>query len=97
MAWAVSLKVKLLLAVAPPPFDVILAGDVCYEETMAGRMLDWLALAARAGTRVLIGDPGRTYLPPDLERLAVYRVWTSRELENAQVKESAVFTFPADT
>ena len=82
-----------LLGGPPPPCDVILAGDVCYEETMAGRMLEWLRLAARSGTRVLLGDPGRTYLPAGLERLASYRVRTSRELEDAETKESAVFTF----
>jgi predicted nicotinamide N-methyase len=82
-----------LLGAPPPPCDVILAGDVCYEETMAGRMLDWLRLAARGGTRVLLGDPGRAYLPAGLERLASYRVRTSRELEDAETKESAVFTF----
>ena len=84
-----------LLGEPPPPWDVILAGDVCYEETMAGRMLYWLRLAAQGGTRVLIGDPGRTYLAPGLERLATYRIRTSRELENAEIKESAVYTFPA--
>ncbi len=52
-----------LLGASPPQYDVILAGDVCYQETMASRMLDWLRLAARSGTRVLLGDPGRTYLP----------------------------------
>ena len=82
-----------LLGAPPPPCDVILAGDVCYEETMAGRMLEWLGLAARGGTRVLLGDPGRAYLPAGLERLASYRVRTSRELEDAETKESAVFTF----
>jgi predicted nicotinamide N-methyase len=84
-----------LLGGPPPPCDVILAGDVCYEETMASRMLDWLRLAARRGIRVLVGDPGRTYLPPGLERLAAYRVRTSRELEDAEIKESAVYTIPA--
>ncbi len=84
-----------LLEAPPPACDVMLAGDVCYEEPMAGRMLGWLRLAARQGTRVLIGDPGRTYLPPGLERLAAYRVRTSLELENATTKESVVFTFPA--
>ncbi len=86
-----------LLGALPPPCDVILAGDVCYEETMASRMLGWLRLAADRGTRVLIGDPGRTYLPPDLQRLATYNVRTSREIENAEVKGSAVFTIPAGT
>jgi predicted nicotinamide N-methyase len=56
-------------------------------------MLEWLRLAARGGTRVLLGDPGRAYLPAGLERLASYRVRTSRELEDAETKESAVFTF----
>jgi predicted nicotinamide N-methyase len=82
-----------LLDAPPPPCDVILAGDVCYEEIMAGRMLEWLRLAARRGTRVLLGDPGRTYLPAGLERLASYRVHTSLELEDAETKDSAVFTF----
>ena len=83
-----------ILGAPPPPCDVILAGDVCYQETMAGRMVGWLRRAAEGGARVLIGDPGRTYMPADLERLAVYRVRTSLELEDAEVKESAVFTFP---
>jgi predicted nicotinamide N-methyase len=84
-----------LLSASPPPCDVILAGDVSYEETMASRMFGWLRLAAESGTRVLVGDPGRTYLPPGLERLATYRVRTSHEIENAEIKESAVYTFPA--
>jgi predicted nicotinamide N-methyase len=83
-----------LLDTPPPTSDVILAGDVCYEETMAGRMIAWLGLAAHQGARVLVGDPGRTYLPPGLERLAGYRVRTSLELENADVKDAAVYTFP---
>jgi predicted nicotinamide N-methyase len=78
---------------SPPPCDVILAGDVCYQETMAARMLAWLRLAADGGTRILLGDPGRPYLPVDLERLATYRVRTSLELEDAEVKEAAVYTF----
>lgn len=79
----------------PPPCDVLLAGDVCYEQTMAGRMIDWLRSAADTGTRVLLGDPGRTYLPAGLQRLATYHVQTSRELENVDVKEASVFTFAA--
>ena len=76
----------------PPPCDVILAGDVSYEETMAARMFDWFGRAAREGTRVIVGDPGRRYLPPDLDCLATYRVRTSLELEDAATKESRVFT-----
>ena len=84
------------VAAHPAPLcDVILAGDICYEEAMSRALVDWLRSAARQGTRVLLGDPGRKYLPPDLERLATYRIRTTREIEDAEVKESAVFTFPA--
>lgn len=82
------------LAAPPPSFDVILAGDVCYEQTMGNRMIDWLRIAAGRGTRVLVGDPGRRYLPPGLPRLATYRVRTTRELEDAVEKETSVFTIP---
>jgi len=71
--------------------DVILAGDVAYEETLARRMFGWLRAAHDRGVRVLIGDPGRTYLPPDLERLADYPVTASREIEDAALKTATVF------
>ena len=75
----------------PPPCDVLLAGDVVYQQTMADRVLAWLGMASDRGTRVLLGDPGRAYLPPGLEPVATYRVRTSLELEDAEVKTAAVF------
>jgi predicted nicotinamide N-methyase len=78
----------------PPGCDVILAGDICYEAAMSERMLAWLHRAANGGARVLIGDPGRKYLPPGLERVASYRVQTSRELESTDARESTVYTIP---
>jgi predicted nicotinamide N-methyase len=85
-----------LLDEEPPGVDVILAGDVCYEETMAERMLAWLDRAARDGARVLLGDPGRTYLPSGLQAIAGYHVATSREIEEAFVKTATVYTFPSN-
>jgi predicted nicotinamide N-methyase len=79
----------------PPDCDVILAGDVCYEETMAAGMIAWLREAASHGVTVLIGDPHRRYLPPDLDLVATYRVRTSHELERSTMTESSVFTIPA--
>ena len=75
----------------PPPCDVLLAGDVSYEGPMAERMTAWLRAAADAGTRVLLGDPGRAYLPAGLERVAAYRVRTSREIEEAELTEASVY------
>ena len=84
-----------LLDQAPPPCDLILAGDICYEKPMTDRVLAWLAQAHRAGARVLIGDPNRTYFPRSgLVRLAEYQVPTTRELEDLAIKRAGVWTFP---
>jgi predicted nicotinamide N-methyase len=83
-----------LLDAPPPAADLILAADICYEKPMAEAVMVWLETAHAAGTRVLIGDPGRSYFPKSgLTRLAEYRVPTSRELEDAEVKRTAVWTF----
>lgn len=81
-----------LLDGPPPEVDVICAGDVCYEAPMAARILSWLAQARTAGTRVLIGDPGRTYFPKTgLTFLAEYQVPTTRELEDYAIKRTCVW------
>jgi len=84
-----------LLNTPPPTSGVLTAGDICYEQPLAGRVLQWLRSAHDAGARVLIGDPGRTYFPKDgLVRLAEYQVETTRELEDFAVKRTGVWTFP---
>lgn len=84
-----------LLDAPPPPADVLLAGDICYERPMAEAVMAWLAQGRAAGARVLIGDPGRTYFPKDgLEKLAEYQVPTTRELEDLAVKRTSVWTLP---
>ena len=81
-----------LLDAPPPKVDVICAGDVCYEKPMTDRVLAWLVRARANGTRVLIGDPGRTYFPREgLTFLAEYRVPTTRELEDLEVKRVSVW------
>jgi predicted nicotinamide N-methyase len=44
-------------------FDVLLAGDVFYDAGAAARFLPWFRELAAAGARVLVGDPGRAYVP----------------------------------
>lgn len=83
---------KNLLDAAPPAVDLICAGDVCYEKPMTERVMDWLATARAQGTRVLLGDPGRTYLPKSgLTFLAEYCVQTTRELEDYEIKRTCVW------
>ena len=83
-----------LLDAPAPGIEVILAGDICYERSLAERVRAWLHAAHGQGTRVLIGDPGRTYFPREgLTRLADYQVATTRELEDQEVKRTGVWTF----
>ena len=73
-------------------YDVILVGDLFYERDTSARALAFLDRHAAIGTRVLIGDPGRTYLPRDrLARLAEYSVPVTRELEDLEIKRTVVW------
>ena len=86
-----------LLDAPPPEVDVILAADICYEKPLAGRVMTWLTAARAQGMRVLIGDPGRSYFPrTGLTRLAEYRVPTTRELEDMEVKRTGVWALAPD-
>jgi predicted nicotinamide N-methyase len=81
----------------PPPAwaRVILAGDICYEKPLAERVMAWLRAAKANATEVLIGDPGRSYFPrTGLIKLAEYEVSTTRELEDMEVKRTAVWRLP---
>ena len=71
--------------------DVVLAGDLFFERTLAAAMLALLRRAAGAGCLVLTGDPGRTYLPADaFVELAAYDVPVSPALEDAPVRRTRV-------
>ena len=76
----------------PPDADVILAGDCWYDAELARRVLPWLRRAQRQGIDIVVGDPGRTYLPlDDLVELAVYDVRTTTELEDLQRRQARVY------
>ena len=88
----VEFTAENLLDSPPPAVDVILAGDVFYEKPMAEAVLQWLQAAKANGTRVIVGDPGRSYFPKSgLSLLAEYTVPTTRELEDQEVKRSRVW------
>ena len=81
-----------------PDVDVILAGDCWYEARLAERVLPWLLRARAHGIEVLVGDPGRRYLPIDeLVELASYEVRTTTELEDLERKHGLVYALrPAE-
>jgi len=64
-------------------WDLILAGDVCYEAPMTRHILPWLRAMAAAGAEVWLADPGRAYVPQDgMAELARFDVPVTRELED---------------
>lgn len=73
-------------------WEVVLAGDIAYERDLAEQVFNWLFALAQRGASVLIGDPGRSYLPREkLEKIADYGVPVSRELEDCEIKRTAVW------
>lgn len=72
--------------------EVILVGDLFYDRDLAPRVFAWLTTLQGQGKTVLIGDPGRTYLPKDkLTQIAAYDVPVTRALEDAELKRAAVW------
>lgn len=87
-----TLADDLLAATEMRGWDTILAGDIFYERDTAQRAFAFLSSHAARGATVLIGDPGRSYLPKD--KLAIrttYRVPVTRELEDAEIKQTSVW------
>lgn len=67
-------------------WDIVLTGDVCYEQQMAARVLAWLKAQAKCSI-ILMADPGRRYKPDQIGlKKAEYTVPTSLELENSEYK-----------
>lgn len=80
-----------------PGTEVLLAGDICYERPLAERVAAWFRQVAATGTLVLLGDPGRAYLPRGgMEKLATHIVPTSRELEDREERETTVWRIGAE-
>jgi predicted nicotinamide N-methyase len=77
----------------PPDADIIVAGDCWYDAQLAERVLPWLRRAHEDGIDVLVGDPGRRYLPTDaLSEVASYVVRTTTELEDLVHRQGRVYT-----
>jgi predicted nicotinamide N-methyase len=72
--------------------EVVLAGDVCYDREMTERVLPFLDRARAGGCEVLVGDPGRPYLPHD--RLAAAVVYEIPETEGPGLRRTTVWRLP---
>ncbi len=77
----------------PNRWDVVVAGDVCYERAMTDHIWPWLKRLAADGALVLMADPGRAYLPKfglmEVSRLVVP---TSLDLEDRISREVVIYS-----
>ena len=73
-------------------WDIVLAGDIFYDRDLAAKIMPWLRQLDERGAMILLGDPGRAYLPKsELEKCAGYNVPVTRDLEDADIKYCAVW------
>jgi predicted nicotinamide N-methyase len=89
---AVAVETADLIGTVAGAWDVVLVGDMCYEQPLADRLTAWLRALAGTGVTVLLGDPGRSYVPTSgLTALARYTVATSRELEDRESRDGVIW------
>lgn len=89
---AVAIDGADLIGRTAAPWSVILVGDMCYERPLAERLIAWLQGLAQQGADVLLGDPGRAYLPRQgLVPLARFQVPTPLDLEDRTTREGVVW------
>ena len=73
-------------------WDVVMVGDLFFEQPLAKHLETWLRGLHRDGVEVLIGDPQRTYLPRrGLEKLTTYAVPTTSALEDSDLRNASVW------
>lgn len=93
---SIDIRCADLLDGLPPAADVVLVGDLFYDRATAARATAFLDRCAEAGAKVLIGDPGRAFLP--VSRLARLADYPARDFGESGAGETraAVFSFRAN-
>lgn len=73
-------------------WDLVVTGDICYEQSMTAHIWPWLVGLAAQGATVIMADPGRAYLPrTGLRELARSMVATNLDLEDRTSREVVVY------
>ncbi|XP_015178460.1 PREDICTED: protein N-lysine methyltransferase METTL20-like isoform X2 [Polistes dominula] len=78
-------------------YDVIFIGDLLYEEELTEILIPWLLDAAKKGTRIFLGDPGRHGLTDKLKKylklLRQYELPENTRKENNGYSDVCVWQF----
>ncbi len=88
---AVDLETRNLVGDEGLEWDVVLAGDVCYDTAETAEITGWLRSLARRGARVLLGDPGRGFLRTDgLEVLGRHQATADNDRDGSVTVDTVV-------
>ena len=89
---SIRITAQDLLLQPPQAVDVLLIGDLFYERDLSDQVIDYAGAVGRQGGEVVIGDPNRSFFPVDrFEKVAEYSVPVTRALEDAEIKQTAVW------
>lgn len=92
-----DIRTENLVGDMDPDFEIVLVGDVFYDREIADAVLPWLKDLTADGRTVLVGDPGRFYLPNmGLERIARYHSETTGLMEDTDLRNAGVWRLQAD-
>lgn len=81
-----------LTAASPPAVDLVLIGDLFYEQCLAEKVSMFVDRCLDSKIAVLIGDPGRAFLPRDrLQLLAQYPGLDFAEAQRLEGTRNAVY------
>lgn len=92
-AVAISTRLGDLTAGPPPKVDIVLVGDLFYEPALADRVTRFLDRCLAGGIEVVIGDPGRAWLPRS--RLRLLAQYPGPDFAVRGEGQNAVFAFLA--
>ncbi len=75
-------------------WDVVLVGDMFYDDELAHACVPWLEELAREGAQILLGDPGRGYLDADrLDPLERYDAPADNDADGTRRVRTTVYAW----
>lgn len=91
---AIEARLGEMTKAEPPPVDVVLVGDLFYNEELARRVTGFLDRCLAQGISALVGDPWRASLPRGrLKLLEEYPGFDFGSSAESELQSNAVFAF----
>ncbi len=90
----VKVKTKEIVDMTKPfsKADILVAGDVCYQQAMSAAVVRWLRYCVEEDKTVFLADPGRAYVPEDgMKKITAYDVPVPPDLETCKKRTVTIW------